>query len=146
MEARDLALVLASDAASSGDEQYPLDKIRMQKAAFLVSMRGGEALRLYEFEPYNWGPYSGELNSDLRALTGADLISVESVSGSRHGAFRTTPLGEHAANAVWANLTEQQRTFIRAVRKFVTSRSFQRLLRDVYAGYPEYATKSQFAG
>lgn len=146
MRGRDLVLALASEQAKGEGEAFPLDRIRMQKAAFLVSMRGTERLRAYDFEPYNWGPYSSELNTDLRDMTTIDLLDLERRPGHQYPEFTTTPAGEDRASKVWAQLEPREQAFLRSVRKFVTGRSFSRLLRDVYAAYPNYATKSQFNG
>lgn len=146
MLGRDLVLALASEQAKGEGETFPLDRIRMQKAAFLVSMRGTDELRAYDFEPYNWGPYSGELNNDLRAMAAGDLLDLERRPGHQYPEFKTTPAGEDRANKVWSQLEPREQAFLRSVRKFVTGRSFSRLLRDVYAAYPDYATKSQFSG
>lgn len=43
MRSMDLPLLLASDEARSGDEPFPLDRIRMQKAVFLLTQRGSAA-------------------------------------------------------------------------------------------------------
>lgn len=146
MRGRDLVLALASDHAKGDRETYPMDRIRMQKAAFLVSMRGTGNLRAYEFEPYNWGPYSADLNADLRSMTAGDLLDLERRPGHQYPEFKPTPAGEDQAGKVWDGLEPREQAFLRSVRKFVTGRSFSRLLRDVYAEYPEYATKSQFSG
>jgi len=147
MRPDELALVLASDVAGSGHETFPLDRIRMQKAAFLVSKRGTEQLRdLYTYEPYNWGPYSSSLTSDLRRLTATELLKLEGAPNSQYGRYVTTTAGEKRAQAVWETLSENEHVFLRSVRQFVTTRSFSRLLRDVYAAYPDYATRSRFNG
>lgn len=146
MQGRDLALVLASDLTKGEGETFPLDRIRMQKAAFLVSMRGTSKLRTYAFEPYNWGPYSGNLNSDLRSLTVLGEVETELRSGHQYPAYSATSAGEARAREVWDTLEEREKDFLKVVRKFVTSRSFAQLLRDVYAAYPDYASRSQFSG
>jgi hypothetical protein len=135
---------LATDA---GGESYPLDRIRTQKAMFLLDRRGNpEWQQLYNFKPYNWGPYSSQLISDIDQLVGQGLVEVEEVSGSRYGRYRTTAAGEAQAAAIWPELRPQEQDFIRSVRGYVTRRSFTQLLREVYAEYPEFATVSYFSG
>ena len=101
---------------------------------------------MYRYRPYNWGPYSGALAQNVDTLVRSGRMSVEQHSGSRHGSYVTTDVGEAESAEVWKRLSAAEAKFIREVRAFVTTRSFQRLLRDVYAAYPEYATKSQFSG
>ena len=148
MKSSDLPVLLASSRTTpSGAERYPLDRIRMQKAVFLLTQRGPESWRsLYAYEPYNWGPYSGQLASDVRALTDAQALTIEPVAGSSYGQYRATAESERASASVWESLPEEHKKFLRDVRRYVTSRSFQSLLREVYAAYPKFAVKSQFSG
>lgn len=148
MEASDVPVLLASTlTAPSGDEAFPLDRVRMQKAAFLMVQRGTDAWKgLYSYQPYDWGPYSRELTHDVEAHLAAGRLRVEQVQGARYGRYTTTNLGEAVANTVWEDLDPPQRTFIAQIRRYVTSRSFAQLLREVYAAYPAYATASRFNG
>jgi uncharacterized protein len=147
VQPRDLALVLSSDIAKTGAERFPLDKLRMQKAVFLIAMRGTDRLRaLYAFEPYNWGPYSGALTSDVRELVNEDYLTIEKEPLQQYGRYRTTPDGEEEAAVIWESLAPKEREFVRTVRGYVTSKSFNHLLREVYAAYPEYAANSRFTG
>lgn len=145
LERSELALLTMSQLAAGLGEPYPLDRIRVQKAVFLLTKRGSLAWRnLYAYRPYNWGPYSSQLSSDTDALVRAGLL--EDVPGARYGQYRATPRGEALAAQAWAALSSQEQSFIRTVRAYVTSRSFTQLLREVYAAYPDFATASQFSG
>lgn len=147
MQPKDLPLLLASSQAQQGEEPYPLDRVRMQKAIFLATMRGSSTWSdMYSYRPYNWGPYSGRLVSDLGELVSSGTLTLESHPGGRYDRYEATAQGEQEAVQKWMLLDGSERAFIKQVRAFVTSRSFQRLLKDVYAAYPEYATKSQFTG
>lgn len=143
----DLTLALISRAAQGPDERYPLDRIRLQKAVFLLTRRGSPDWRsLYRYEPYNWGPYSSQLVADVDSMMYRGLVEVEDVPGSRYGRYATTPRGEAESIEVWAGLEPAEASFIRSVRAYVTGRSFAQLLREVYAAYPGFATASQFTG
>jgi len=143
----DLALVMMSQLAGGPGELYPLDRLRMQKAVFLLTQRGTPRWRqLYSYKPYNWGPYSSQLRSDVESLVRNDFAEVEDVPGREYGRYRTTRTGEARAARTWADLTSAERDFIRSVRTYVTHKSFTQLLREVYAAYPEFATASQFSG
>jgi uncharacterized protein YwgA len=146
MRARDIPLLLASDIVIASDERYPLDSVRMQKAVFLLSMRGTDKLRKYDFTPYNWGPYSGDLTRDVSQLLHVDMLVPVSELGHRYLAYKTSYSGELRAAEVWDELTAKEQNFVRAVRSYVTNKSFEHLLREVYAEYPQYATRSQFTG
>lgn len=147
MDGRDLTLTMMSQLASAPGEQYPLDRIRIQKAIFLLTRRGSPGWRgLYPYRPYNWGPYSSQLTFDIGELVGQGLLEVEDVPASRYDQYRTTAAGDAHAREIWAALTDPERAFIRSVRAYVTHMSFTQLLREVYAAYPEFATASQFSG
>ena len=143
MRPSDLPLLLASETFASDDEPQPLDRLRMQKGVFLLEMGGPGLWRLFDFEPYNWGPYSRGLASTVNKLVEDDMLAKVSVPRARYHAYRTTAHGE---GAITVDLSSAEEDFIRRVRAFVTSRSFAQLLRDVYAAHPEYATRSLFGG
>jgi uncharacterized protein YwgA len=137
---------MSTHAAGDG-ERYPLDRIRIQKAVFLLMLRGSSAWRdLYNYKPYNWGPYSSQLTSDIDTLVRNGLLEVEDVPGTQHGRYRATDTGEAYADQLWAEMAPRETSFIRSVRAYVTQRSFTQLLREVYAEYPEFATASYFSG
>ncbi len=145
MKSADLPLLLASDCAAEGQDKFPLDRIRMQKAIFLLTQRGSEGWRdLYTYRPYDWGPYSRALASDIDVLIETGNLEIEPFSGNRYGSYTATDSGEQRATQVWSRLDAHEKTFVRNVRKYVTSASFNKLLREVYAAYPEFATKSRF--
>lgn len=140
-----LPLLLASDAVSSGAETQPLDRLRIQKGVFLLTQRGSVDWRdIYEFSPYDWGPFSRDLAFDLKELVDEGLLEKEPVSGHRYRRYRTTDRGNDLLAR--EGVTVPERKFVERTRAFVTSRSFSELLRDVYAEYPDYAIKSRFRG
>lgn len=139
--------MLASSLAHQGPEPFPLDRVRMQKAVFLLVQRGSQEWhRLYDYAPYNWGPYSRALTVDVDDLAARHLMAIEGVQGYQYGRYVTTPAGDQAASASWVRLSTAEQHFLRQVRSYVTSRSFNDLLREVYAAYPEFATESRFTG
>jgi uncharacterized protein YwgA len=142
----DLPLLLASDLVGVRGK-FPLDPVRMQKAIFLLTQRGSDAWQhFYTYRPYNWGPYSGQLSVDLDLLQETDQLVAEPFPGSQYGTFRATALAESRTLEAWRSCSEAERQFLRAVRGYVTSKSFNALLREVYAAYPDFATKSLFNG
>lgn len=143
----ELPLLLCSAEAAHGEGVHPLDRIRIQKAIFLLTCRGALRWRtLYSYEPYDWGPYSRELAADLRNLRANGLIRVAQGVGDRHGRHALTEQGEELATVLWGRLDESELEFIRRIRQYVTSKDFNSLLREVYAEYPEYATESRWSG
>lgn len=146
VDRRALPVLLASARSVGDDESQPLDRLRMQKGVFLVTQRGPEAWRpLYRFSPYNWGPYSSDLASDLTALVFPESLLATDTSG-KYPAYRTTERGEAWLELQISTAPTAYQDFVRSIRKFVTTRTFSQLLRDVYSAYPAYATRSRFSG
>ena len=147
MDGRLLPLLLASDGCAAVDEAEPLDRLRMQKGVFLLVMRGQpEWKQTFEFTPYDWGPYSFDLARTVEGLLAEDLLTKEAFPGRNYSRYRTTQAGERLIAELTAGRPRDEQTFICATRKYVTSRSFARLLREVYKAYPDYAANSRFAG
>ncbi len=135
-------LLIARDVLGvSGPET--LDPVRIQKGIFLLSQRGPRR-DLYTFRPYNWGPYSSELNSDLDFLVVTGMLKREQEPGRTWNRFRLTPQGEERARILAASLKQEAVEWLGKTRLFLTSRSFGKLLADVYEAFPEYATASLF--
>ena len=69
MDRQVLPLLIASSKFVEPDESEALDRLRMQKGVFLLENRGPmEWRRLYEFEPYDWGPFSKSLIQDVNQM------------------------------------------------------------------------------
>jgi len=129
-----LGLVAAGEA---------VDPIRIMKGVFLFSQdpRVPDKLK-YGFVPYSYGPCSFDVYGDLNHLVASGLI--RRISGdSRWPTYAVTAKGRQSALEA---LTQEQHLApkILRARKYVDARSFSTLLRDIYAKFPEYATKSVF--
>lgn len=147
MDRRLLPLLLASDASAGPSEAEPLDRLRMQKGVFLSAKRGpANWSELYSFTPYDWGPYSFDLASMLEHLVADGLLEKEAFPGKRYLRYRTTASGERVIQNLVDQVTAEEYSFVRAIRAYVSTRSFARLLREVYKEYPEFAVNSRFAG
>ncbi len=140
-----LPLLLCAAQAGHADGAYPLDRIRMQKAVFLLTLRGSARWSgLYTYRAYDWGPYCRELVDDLRGLAADGHMRTSATGGSRYGRYTLTEQGQHTADQLWAQLPPDEQEFLSTVRAYVTSKDFNALLREVYAAYPEYATESRW--
>lgn len=147
MDAKYLPLILASTLVSSPGETEPLDRLRMQKAVFLLSRRGKETwAQAFLYRAYDWGPYSPDLSAAIRELSAEGLLEQRPYPGKRYPMYHTTAEGEAKVLQLAGEVDARTLDFVRATRRFVVTRSFSRLLRDVYAAYPEYAANSRFSG
>lgn len=142
---RALPLLLAAPDFLDPGETQPLDRIRMQKGVFLLEKRGpSDWGTCYEYVPYNWGPYAPSLSSDVNSLVSDGAMTLIQFDGFHYGEYRTTAFGMKSIQELMDELDQQVLDFIRDVRRYVTTASFNRLLRDVYDAYPEYATRTRF--
>lgn len=143
-----LPLLLSSRAAGQESGPHPLDRIRIQKAVFLLVQRGAPAWRdVYEYHPYNWGPYCRDLTDDLAALVQAGILRISHADrASTYGRYVATDLGEQVAARLWETLGRPEAEFIQHVFSYVTHKDFNGLLREVYDAYPDFARQSIWAG
>lgn len=134
----------------SMSEGGSLDPIRIMKAEFLLSMEIPERLLSsedkYEFEPYNYGPYSVGVYRDLELLGMFGFLASTRVLGRNWNRYMASAAGRTEAQKLQEEVSPVVIKFVSDVRSFVLSHSFESLLRAVYAKYPEYATKSVFRG
>lgn len=147
-QAQHLPLLIASSNAAVRDGQYPLDRIRMQKAIFLItrSTTGRRWQDAYPYRPYNWGPYSAELNDALGTWQRDGLMILSFAGEARYGRYVLTKHGAHLADSAWSSLDAAQCELLVEVRSWVTSQDFNSLLGEVYDEFPEFATKSRWNG
>lgn len=123
---------------------------QMMKYLFLTQERGGEKLgvnRLYQFQPYNYGPFSKKVYADLNTLVKKRLIDVEKRKKVRNPKdefvlIRLTQKGVSVAQSVVSQLDQELREVICGVVSEFGLLSHEQLLNRVYELYPDYASKS----
>jgi hypothetical protein len=131
----DLLLLIAKGAE---DGPYPFDAIRTMKSAFIVSQRGLPEWRgLFEFEPYDYGPFDAAVYRSRDSLLGQGLLQR---SGG-YDACVLTDEGRERAGELEARLDENAE-WLKRIGRWACSRSFAQLLREVYSEYPEFAARS----
>lgn len=127
-----------------------LDPIRIMKAEFLLSMEAPNSLLSdqdkYQFEPYNYGPYSVDVYRDLDRLGLFGFLSSSRVPGRNWNRYAASEMGRREAQKLRGDISPKLLDFIGELRNFVIGNSFESLLRSVYSKYPDYAAKSVFRG
>jgi uncharacterized protein len=141
MTPREWLLLFLSADALGVDGPEELDPIRIQKGMFLLSERG-PARHTYSFRPYNWGPFSSAIYSDLESLESSGLVESHPLPGRTWKVYQTTTAGEDRAARLAKELDADDVNWLGRTRQYVTGRSFVRLLRDIYANYPQYKRRS----
>lgn len=128
-----------------GADGPALDPVRIQKGMFLFAQESGApAEELYEFEPYNYGPYSFDLRDDLNRLVSEGLVESEPVPGYTWGRYKLTAEGMGRARETRDGAHRDFAHRVFNTKQRVTGKSFNVLLREVYDEYPEFATNSIF--
>ena len=145
MSRRDwLILLLAYQGRGAGPG---LDPVRVQKGMFLTSQEATlPADQKYEFRAHHYGPYSDDLKWDLNSLVREGVVAEIPVPGYTWSRYELTGAGLERARQLLdiAPIEAQHQLF--GIKQRITGVSFNDLLRDVYAKYPDYATNSIFSG
>jgi hypothetical protein len=143
--------------------------VRMMKLLFLAQQTTAVAKGLtrgYEFMPDRFGPSTPEVYDDLQTLIWADLIQrtefdteglpvvnrndygqmQETSFSSANAHFQLTPEGEVFAERLVRHLEQNQPELLKqltALKQRLDRMSWQRIVVQVYADYPEYAVESE---
>src|SRR4051794_27211358 len=99
MQARDrLLLFVALEGAPQG-----LDPVRLQKGMFLDAQESGAGPDgKYSFVPYNYGPMSAQIYSDLETLVTEGLVEENPVEGQAWSRYVPTKRGLEAGRKLLA--------------------------------------------
>ncbi len=121
-----------------------LEPIQVQKTLFKFSEESGaDESERYDFEPYNWGPCSFDIYDDLAELREEGLVEFQP-SGRGWNVYRVTEKGTQAALELRDSVDSDLVSTMDDIREYVTSRSYSKLLKDVYSDYPNSAERSLF--
>ena len=120
--------------------------MRLQKGLFLDAQESGaEAGEKYAFVPYNYGPMSAQIYSDLDELVSKKLVEEVPVEGQSWSRYIATDEGlQHGRELLSEEPSDQVAQHLHRIKKDVASKTFKELLEDVYDRYPEFAEKSVF--
>lgn len=130
------------------DAARPLDPVRVQKALFLLSKEGGlPAGESYDFEAYDYGPFSSAIYRDLHQLVEDGCVKEVEVQGYNWKRYVATGRGVDRAQTQVNGFDAEHRAILRRLAEIkdeLLGLSFDALLRRVYDLYPEYAENSVF--
>lgn len=122
--------------------QFDMDRIRLMKGMFLLTEEAPAGMpRLYDFKPYDWGPFSTGVYRDLDELKAQGLVATR--GQQPYETYRVTQLGEGKATRLVESLAQPVRQKMGEVKELTTSLSFLELLEHVYDRHPHYAKRSK---
>jgi len=177
---KDLMLLLLFSPGKSGEEAEPIDgRTRLMKLLFLLQKQNDFPIEkvvkqslLYNFQPYNYGPFTKDVYDDIEFLENVGLVKSQ-VKGEASPADQNEEekvvedimfgIDEEGSNLLFEEesfkLTDRGKQFVREkvlpivplsliskVRELKTKFAkapLTSLLRYVYSSYPEYAQKSK---
>jgi len=133
--------VLIAIVAAAGEAG--LDRAQLQKSVFLVGEEFDGELPpdYYQFRPYMYGPFAQGVYADIDRLSDGPMI--ETFPGDDGRPFYR--FVSSATTGMFA-LSEDLKAVIRRIVEWVTSMSFNELVRAIYYLYPDQRENSVFQG
>jgi len=130
------------------DAVQPLDPVRLQKGMFLFAEQAHlPPSQRYQFKPYDYGPLSPAIYSDLETLHADGLLIADRPPGQHWPEYRISQRGLQRARELLDAMAPEELAAIRTladIKSAVLSRDFRDLLLYVYERHPEYARNSVF--
>lgn len=161
-----LALLFAGGIKKEKNEEI-VGNTRLDKLVFLLGQETTlkKYLKEFNFDAYNFGPYSSEVFDSVQALINAGLVRSqqlesegfldeadryqieEQTQDSDPGPRKTvvyslTSEGEIVASALFESLSSKEREELVSLKKSFNSIELRKLLQYVYRKYPESTTES----
>jgi DNA-binding PadR family transcriptional regulator len=142
IQRRDLLLTLLL-AKGANAEHEPLDRIRAMKSLFLLSQEEKSLSQKFRFEPYLYGAVSFDVYRELDALQFDGLVTTtKEFTNENWNRYCLTSKGIAEAKKSIRRVPRTILNRIERVKKYTTSKQMYELLKEVYAKYPSFATKS----
>ncbi|ELZ05374.1 hypothetical protein C482_02451 [Natrialba chahannaoensis JCM 10990] len=137
----------------ANEQEHIVGRTRLQKLVFLIEMAFQEedgSLPLspdsYNFEPYDYGPFSKELYDDIDSLKKQDLIREISEEYKEGEVRYVYEIEDQGKQLVENNLDkEEMRAVLRLSSNFkgtFNDDSLPDLIKEVYSRYPKFAENS----
>jgi hypothetical protein len=141
LENRDWTLLVI--AAAKGNVMTP---VQLQKSLFLLSRnlnpRQLKLDSLYNFRPYDYGPFDSNVYSDAEKLGAAESVSIS--NDGRYRTYSITPRGHARAQSLLERLEAGVAKYLDDVVNWVLTKNFGDLVRAIYKNYPEMRENSVF--
>ncbi len=137
-----LDLLLKIIAAADGEKVTPA---QLQKVAFLVGMEfpQGVPSDYYEFQKYDYGPFSADVYRDAEQLEreGKIMISVH-----QRGGWREYAVTVRGSRTDLKDIPKDVSSYITDTVRWARELSFPQLVREIYLRFPAYRENSVFQG
>ena len=121
-----------------------IEPVQVQKLMFMFAQETGvpddEA---YKFVPYNWGPCSFDIYSDIDTLVECGMVQRVS-TGRGWSCYGLTGEGKARSEQLRTSADKDHLNGLDEWREWAITQPFRSLLREVYEKYPQYAVASVF--
>ena len=133
--------------ALAAGEKFEHTPVQVQKLMFLIEDNVGGQIGgpLFEFMPYDYGPFDSSIYDLLRELESDGLLS-SSVSNRGWKKYAVTDEGMKTARTISEKLDHNVISYINRASKFVRELSFSQLVSAIYKAYPDMKANSVFRG
>ena len=124
----------------------PFTPVQIQKLMFLIDkeLAAGLGEKLFNFRPYNYGPFDGDAYSCLDALVDSGHVELVPSLGQRWSSFKTTEKGQTVGEQKLSQLETWVQQAIEVYSNWVRGLSFPQLVSAIYKKYPEMKLNSVF--
>jgi len=134
-------IILASFAAEPNSIFSP---VQIQKLLFIIEKKIANRIGgpFYNFQPYLYGPYDKDIYNSLNELHSEKYLNK--ISDYTWYNYSLTNEGYEKGFALFNGLEHNLKDYLKALSKYVRSRSFSELVTDIYNEFPEMKINSIF--
>jgi uncharacterized protein YwgA len=98
----------------------------------------------YSFDAYDYGPFTSAIYFDAEALQGDGLVAISRDPLWSFKRYTVTDRGKEAAHSLIEKLDARVVEYAKELLSWVTSLSFNDLVREIYKRYPDMKARSVF--
>lgn len=124
-----------------------LTPVQLQKVLFLLGERRKNVVGpdYYTFKPYNYGPFSQAIYSDVDLLASfLEQVEVDESRGRQLRSYRLTASGAQRVKELAKSAPAEGVAYLREVVPWAQQLTFADLVRAIYDAYPRMRAKSVF--
>jgi len=135
--------VLAVLAAKPGARFAP---VQIQKLFFLIDENVASEIggKLFNFEPYDYGPFDKQVYSELEALAQLGLVVIENRQYGAQRRYSLSDRGQELGQEKLSALQPDLGRYFQEVSDWVRSLSFSELVGAIYNAFPAMKANSIF--
>ena len=99
----------------------------------------------YDFEPYNYGPFSKDIYKDTDKLESEGLIRIDSSDNKKWTECIVTGFGRKKVQEIKNSLSPNILKYIKDLIVWINKLSFREIISHIYKKYPQFKENSVIA-